>query len=92
MMNKYECLFIIDPELGEEKHTGFIENSKICSRLQHNWSYYGGGKETLMRLQTGTRAIMFLLPVVHFPRGLKDIQITDGIKYLIIKNDNRVVV
>ena len=69
MMNKYECLFIIDPELGEENIQALVEKFKnlleTSAQLENidEW----GKESSLMRLQTGTRAIMFLLISVRNP-------------------------
>jgi small subunit ribosomal protein S6 len=92
MMNKYECLFIIDPELGEENIQALVEKFKnlleTSAQLENidEWGKRKLAYEVADRNE-GYYVLADFSAESDFPRELERIfKITDGIlKYLIIK-------
>lgn len=94
MMNKYECIFIIDPDLDEENTKALVEKFKnlleTSAQLENvdEW-----GKRKLAYEIAGKTEGYYVLADFSansdFPRELERIfKITDGIlKYMIIKKN-----
>ncbi len=94
MLNKYESIFIINPELGEdntkaivEKFKGLLESSAQLESIDE-W-----GKRKLAYpiddINDGYYVMLNFSAEPEFPRELERIyKITDGVlKYLVIKKD-----
>jgi small subunit ribosomal protein S6 len=94
MLNKYESIFIINPELGEdstkaivEKFKGLLESSAQLESIDE-W-----GKRKLAYpiddINEGYYVMLNFSAEPEFPRELERIyKITDGVlKYLVIKKD-----
>ncbi|NLH97652.1 MAG: 30S ribosomal protein S6 [Clostridiaceae bacterium] len=94
MLNKYECIFIIDPDLDEENTKALVEKFKnlleTSAQLENvdEW-----GKRKLAYEIAGKTEGYYVLADFSansdFPRELERIfKITDGIlKYMIIKKN-----
>ena len=94
MLNKYECIFIIDPDLDEENTKALVEKFKnlleTSAQLENvdEW-----GKRKLAYEIAGKTEDYYVLADFSansdFPRELERIfKITDGIlKYMIIKKN-----
>ena len=85
MMNKYECIFIIDPDLDEENTKALVEKFKNLletSAQLENIDEWGKRK---LAYEIADKNEGYYVP--DFPREFERIlKITDGIlKYMIIK-------
>lgn len=94
MLNKYETLFIIDNELGEEAVKGLVEKFKnLLETSAQLESIDEWGKRKLAYIIDDKTEGYYVLANYSaessFPRELERIfKITDGIiKYLVIKKD-----
>jgi small subunit ribosomal protein S6 len=92
MMNKYECIFIIDPEIGEEGIQALVEKFKnLLETSAQLESIDEWGKRKLAYEIADRNEGYYVLTNFSansdFPRELERIfKITDGvIKYMIVK-------
>lgn len=92
MMNKYECIFIIDPEIGEEGIQALVEKFKnlLETSAQLEGMDEWGKRKLAYEIADKTEGYYVLADFSansDFPRELERIfKITDGVlKYMIIK-------
>ncbi|NTV88903.1 MAG: 30S ribosomal protein S6 [Clostridiales bacterium] len=95
MMNKYESIFIINPDLGEETIKGLVEKFKTMletSAQLESIDEWGKRKlaYTIADKNDGYYVLVNFSAVPEFPHELERIyKITDGIiKYMIIRKED----
>lgn len=95
MMNKYESIFIINPDLGEENIKALVDKFKTLletSAQLEGIDEWGKKKlaYTIADKNEGYYCLANFSSEPEFPRELERIyKITEGIiKYMIIKKDN----
>lgn len=94
MLNKYESIFIINPELGEDSTKAIVEKFKaLLESSAQLESIDEWGKRKLAYpiddINDGYYVMLNFSAEPEFPRELERIyKITDGVlKYLVIKKD-----
>jgi small subunit ribosomal protein S6 len=95
MLNKYESIFIINPEIGEDNTKAIVEKFKTMLESSAQLeSIDEWGKRKLAYpindIGEGYYVMLNFSAEPEFPRELERIyKITDGVlKYLVIKKDN----